>query len=82
MTSGYANSSYNVTVLLGNGNGGFSKVITPGGNSFASIAVYDLNQDGFQDIVVGSREDNKISFRLGKGDGKFGNATNLNIKRY
>src|SRR5438477_4511287 len=37
----------------------------------AAIAVGDLNQDGWQDLVTANSTDNTVSILLGRGDGTF-----------
>ena len=61
-----------VTVLLGNGQGGFSAA----GNFSAglgpmSIAVADFNGDGFADVATANAFDNTVSVLLGNGTGGF-----------
>jgi Flp pilus assembly secretin CpaC len=69
----------NVTILLGNGNAGFSLAA---GSPFAvgkfpvAIATADLNGDSHADIVVVNQADNTISVLLGNGDGTFTSALN------
>jgi M6 family metalloprotease-like protein len=67
-------NSYNVTVLLGNGSGGF----TPApGSPFAagtyplSIAVGDFNGDGIQDLAVANSGSSDMTILLGNGSGGF-----------
>jgi hypothetical protein len=64
----------NVTVLLGNGSGGFS----PAANSpFAVgtgpqfVAVGDFNGDGFLDLAVANETSNNVTILLGNGAGSF-----------
>ncbi len=66
--------SNNVTVLLGNGSGGF----TPSsgspfavGNSPASIAIGDFNGDGIPDLAVANALDNTVTLLIGNGSGGF-----------
>jgi uncharacterized protein (TIGR03437 family) len=70
-----ANSSGgNVTVLLGNGSGGFAAV---SGSPFAvgttptSITVGDFNGDGAQDLAVANQGDSTVTVLLGNGLGGF-----------
>ncbi len=67
-------SGNNVTVLLGNGAGGFTAA--PGspfaaGTNPQSVAVGDFNGDGRFDIVVANSGDNTITVLLGDGSGGF-----------
>ena len=70
--------SNNVTILLGNGSGGFAPV---SGSPFAvagspfSVAVADFNGDGIQDLVTPNWSSNTISVLLGNGAGGFTPAT-------
>jgi hypothetical protein len=66
--------SNNVTILLGNGTGGFT--IATGspvavGNAPAAIAIGDFNDDGKVDLVVANSSDNTITILLGNGTGGF-----------
>jgi hypothetical protein len=67
-------NSYNVTVLLGNGSGGF----TPApGSPFAaglypqSLAAGDFNGDGIQDLAVANYGASNVAILLGNGSGGF-----------
>jgi FG-GAP-like repeat/Bacterial Ig-like domain (group 3) len=64
----------NVTVLLGDGNGGFAPA--PGspfqtGNGPFSLAVGDFNRDGKQDLAIANAGDNTVTILLGNGSGGF-----------
>ena len=67
-----------VTVMLGNGSGGFSPAA---GSPFAagtaprSIAVGDFNGDGFQDLVIPNINSGNATILLGNGSGGFTQAT-------
>jgi hypothetical protein len=67
-------NSGTVTVLLGNGSGGFTVAagspITVGTLAY-SVAVGDFNGDGIQDLAVANEVDNTISVLLGNGSGGF-----------
>jgi len=76
-----------VGVLLGNGDGGFEPVMAydSGGNLASSIAVADLNGDGYPDIIithvcseVDCEEEAGVSILLGNGDGTFHAAVTYN----
>jgi hypothetical protein len=65
-----------VSILLGNGDGTFtvapsSPLVLPSGSSPTSIAVGDLNRDGFADLAVVNKGANTVSIFLGNGDGTF-----------
>ncbi|HBB94854.1 MAG TPA: hypothetical protein DC054_05635, partial [Blastocatellia bacterium] len=72
-----ANSiSTKVSVLLGNGAGGFATPIAfdlgPGVNDPASVVLSDLNGDGRLDVITANRISNNITVLLGNGAGGFG----------
>jgi hypothetical protein len=57
-----------ITLLPGNGKGGFGKALTFGvGAAPAALAVGDLNGDGKLDIVVADFSVNNVSVLLGNG---------------
>ncbi len=65
-----------VSVLLGNGTGGFGSVTTFTAGSLPSrVAVADVNKDGNPDIVVGNWGSGTVAVLLGNGTGGFGSAT-------
>ena len=67
-----------ITILLGDGLGGFALASPVGGlGKYGSdtIAVADFNRDGKADLAVGNTEDKGIYVRLGNGTGGFGAAT-------
>ena len=68
----------NVSILLGNGAGGFSPAsgspVAVGGGPDAS-AIGDLNGDGRLDLAVANFFDNTVTILIGNGAGGFGEAT-------
>ncbi len=73
----YASGS-NVTVLLGDGAGGFRAVQSgPGatGDSPSALAVADFNEDGLPDLAVINPETGTVAVLLGDGTGEFTSAT-------
>ena len=63
-----------VTVLLGNGNGGFTAVSGgpfSAGSFPASVAMGDFNSDGRADLAVANSGDNNVTVLLGNGNGGF-----------
>ncbi|CAN5679616.1 hypothetical protein BH10BDE1_BH10BDE1_17310 [soil metagenome] len=64
------NSSSNVSVLVGNGDGTFrSPVEYPTGYGPVAIRAGDFNADGKQDVAVVNSIDGTISILIGNGDG-------------
>ena len=67
-----------VSILLGNGAGGFALPATfPVASTPVSIAVGDFNGDGRQDLVTANQNSSNVSILLGSGAGSFGVATNF-----
>jgi hypothetical protein len=68
-----ANESVNtLSVLLGNGSGGFSaKTDYATGAYPRSVVVADLNGDGKQDLAVANHDASTVSILLGNGSGGF-----------
>lgn len=73
--------SKDVTILLGNGNGGFSGAagspISVGTGNPAFIAIGDFNGDGHQDLAVASSDSgfSSVTILLGNGSGGFSPAS-------
>ena len=69
-----ANGDGTVTVLLGNGAGGFAAA--PGspfaaGSGASSVAVGDFNGDGKPDLAIADYNGNNVTVLLGDGTGRF-----------
>jgi hypothetical protein len=73
-------SSNNVSILVGNGNGTFAPAVSYGaGSGPQSVAVGDFNGDGKSDLAVANFVSNNVSILLGKsgnGNGTFAAAVN------
>jgi Ca2+-binding RTX toxin-like protein len=65
--------SKNLSVSLGDGNGGFSDPILSesNGSSAADIVSDDFNSDGKLDVAIANRDSDRIAIQLGNGDGTF-----------
>jgi hypothetical protein len=73
-------SSNNVSVLLGNGSGGFGSATNfPVGNRPFSVAVSDFNGDSNLDLAVANFDSNNVSVLLGDGNGGFGAAASFPV---
>ena len=71
-------STENVSIALGNGDGTFGAVTNfPAGDGPSSAAVGDFNGDGKQDLAVANVNSDNVSILLGDGMGSFGAATNF-----
>jgi hypothetical protein len=65
--------SFNVSVLLGNGDGTFgAQALFAAGSYPISVAVGDFNGDGRPDLAVANYFSFDVSVLLGNGDGTFG----------
>jgi hypothetical protein len=68
------NGDNNVSILLGNGSGGFSNAAgspVPVGTNPTSLAVADFNRDSIADLAVTNSGPNHVSTLLGDGNGGF-----------
>jgi hypothetical protein len=71
-------ASGNVSVLLGDGSGGFAAAVNFGVGAFPySVAVGDFNGDGKQDLAVANAGSANVSVLLGDGSGAFAAAVNF-----
>jgi hypothetical protein len=75
-TASEHHSNNDVSVLLGNGSGGFtaasaSPVSLGTGTAPFAVAVADLNGDGFDDIVVGNYGNSTVTVLKSNGNGTF-----------
>jgi hypothetical protein len=76
-------TSSTVSILLGNGAGGFSSHVDfPIGYASSSIAIGDFNADGKQDLVSASFYAGTVSVLLGDGAGNFSAPTDFNAGHY
>ncbi|HUB09958.1 MAG TPA: VCBS repeat-containing protein [Myxococcales bacterium] len=70
-----------VSVLLNDGAGAFASQVTyvvdlgPNGSNPSSVAIQDLNGDGFPDLAVTCSATNAVSILFNAGNGTFGNPT-------
>ena len=70
--------SNGLSVLLGDGNGGFGTATTfATGAGPTSVAMADLNGDGNLDVITSNVNSNNVSVLLGNGLGGFGPATSF-----
>jgi hypothetical protein len=70
-------SSNNISVLLGNGTGGFTVSNFPVGSDAFAITVGDFNSDNILDLATANNSGNNVSVLLGNVAGGFGTATNF-----
>lgn len=74
-----ANAASNtVSVLLGNGTGGFTQAPNspfPAGNTPESVAVGDFDGNGTEDLAVANVNSNNVTVLLGNGSGGFSAAS-------
>src|SRR5439155_27058681 len=64
-----------VSVLLGKGDGAFTRVDSSAGISPTNLVVGDFNNDGKPDAILSNGYPQGLVFLLGKGDGTFANPT-------
>ncbi|MGL5063168.1 MAG: DUF4347 domain-containing protein, partial [Microcoleus sp.] len=78
---GYSNlDSSNISILLGNGTGGFNPATSYNlGYNSSSVAVGNFNNDSFTDLAVANSGSNNISILLGNGTGDFGVPINYGV---
>lgn len=81
----YVNKSWQVSILLGDGSGGFlaaAPVARFGRYGTDMLAIADFNGDGKADLAVANTEAKGIFVLLGTGGGRFGAARNVASRRY
>jgi FG-GAP repeat. len=71
--------SSTISILLGNGNGGFPAAThyPVAASNIVTLATADFNADGKLDMVAGNFDNNYVSVLLGDGNGGIGAATNF-----
>ena len=70
--NGSDNTSFNVAILLGSGDGTFQAPVEYAIGQFPSfVAAGDFNRDGLADLVAANQESNDVSVLIGSGDGTF-----------
>lgn len=71
MVGSFTNSNNNLSVFLGDGNGGFGSptLVNSGGSVPSNVAVADFNGDGDLDIATANYSSDTVSILLGDGDG-------------
>ena len=72
----YADS---VSMLLGDGAGGFAREDFAAGDMPSDVAVGDLNGDGFDDLAVSNLADGMVSVLLNLGDGTLADKLDLSV---
>ena len=73
-------ASNNISVLLGNGSGGFGAAANYAmGSSPINVALGDMNGDGWLDAITPNTGSNNVSYRPGGAGGTFGALTNFTV---
>ena len=72
-------SNDRLSVMLGDGTGGFPSIISyqTTGSQVRGVAVLDANGDGHEDLVTANRSNGTLSYFEGNGDGTFQAAVNI-----
>jgi hypothetical protein len=60
-----------LSLLFGDGQGGFSHTAMPAGRFASDVAAADFDGDGHVDLAVGAWGSNDVTVCLGRGDGRF-----------
>jgi hypothetical protein len=72
------NTSGNVGILLGNGNGSFQAAVNYSAGSLPyGLAIGDFDNDGKLDLAVSNQSGNNVSALLGNGNGTFQSPLNF-----
>jgi len=78
----YGDYNQGVTVLLGLGNGLFTKTNQHQFSGLTDIGLADFNQDGDLDVVASNDSSQKLSVFLGSGDGTLATGTEFSVGGY
>jgi len=79
VVSNYSGGSGTISVLLGNGAGGFGTPTSVSVLGALALGTGDFNGDGKLDVAVGRYNAGVVSILLGDGSGGFGVATNYTV---
>lgn len=77
--SNLSGSDGSVTVLISDGQGGFTERTVQSAESNAGLAVGDLNGDGLIDLVTPDRNNHKLQIQLGTGPGVFSSGISVSL---
>ena len=66
-----------LSILLGDGSGGFSTTSLPSGKWASDVAAADFNRDGKPDLAVTVWGSNAVMVHFGRGDGTFSSVNRL-----